>query len=291
MTFKTTAIGLAVASALGLSANVSAYMIDNFDIAQTQLVVHNGRAAGATTAAIPAVTDASNLATDAAITTGQRDIWIGLQTGPVAAGDTSNAPAEPLRVGNVSVGGGTLVGNNETGVISDIWIQWDGSDLAPTGIAAGPNLPAPDNGVGTVIPGTPNLGTAASTIDLSAGNADSFFFDVISGDLAFYFNIEIVDTSGTASFQGGPTPAIGAPGIFPPGGIPFSAFTFASGCTAATCFDTVQSITLKITPSGTARDFEISAFYTGQAPAPGVLSLMGLGLIAVGAARRRKARA
>lgn len=281
--FKQAAIGISVAAALGLSTGANAlFTIDDFSDNQAQLQVTPGTTGTVAppVAAIPAVTNQSSTASGA-MATGERDIWIGLAAGTVE-------PTIP-RTGDVSVGGGSLVSNQGTSITADIWVQWDGTDAAPTGRAVGSNLP---NGTSTVVPGTPNLGTATA-FSLTPTGEDAFWFDVIAADQSFYFTIEVVDTEGTATFSGGPTPFIDpSPAPFLTfGPLPFSSFTFAGGCDVTNCFDTVTSLTLKINPGGTARDFEITNFYTDKIPEPMTLALMGLGLAGLGAVRRRKTRA
>jgi hypothetical protein len=257
-------LSVAAFSLGGVAAGARAVIIDNFDIpvAPSQLGMVDP---------CPGSVSTTGATTD--IIGGQRDVSCSV------LGSTA---------GGTSVFGarfGDLQGGNEPGNTAQFDVVWD------------------------------NNGSGLGGVDLLANGEDRLRFQVISSDIrdGFWFTITVEDTSGgTAVYSGlsaGSTPTTG----WPVAGGPYdfdilisAAINLAGTCTAASptncpkgwvlgggatdtasVFQDSNYVSLGITTIEEDADFRIGLLET-VVPEPTALSLMGLGIAALGFRARRR---
>ncbi len=183
----------------------------------------------------------------------------------------------------MNVGSGTLTFNNDTGVVGEGLVQWDGqdnsSDLNTTGLG-GLNL--------INQPGCP------------ASGCTDFVFEVLNADQGFEFQVGV--WSNSSKFTNFILESDGTAGT---NLLPFANFQNASLCGAVNPFPGVKKIecgsgdsapvnltdvgaiqVLLNTAGTTAVDLRIGAIQ--KVPEPSVLALLGIGFLATGGIFRRK---
>lgn len=259
------------AAVLAMSFGANAGIVDLFSVSQTRLT-------DATTADGGLASEVSDAADPGSILTGYRDIGVELDTDPLGNGAF------------IQVQNGVLSFNTGSGATATGIVQWDGNDA----------------------PGEGALTLDGATLDLTdGGTLDAFEIKTIFSDLGYEFTVGAY-TSATQwtviSFSATEVPLTLPDGVT--SYIPFSGFTEvllcgavnpAPGVNSITCgsgntspvdFAQLDALELIIDPNGNTLAIDLSLNSIRTVPEPGVLALMGMGLLAAGfAGRRRKSQA
>jgi hypothetical protein len=256
------------AAAVMLSLGANAAIIDLFTTDQATITDNDGVAGGGSTSSV----------VGADILGGERDLIID----QIA----QDGPTDPSIESSIGVAVGRLAFSNDTGAMGVGEVQWDGADgsgaLDPTGLGG---------------------------YDLTAGGTlNAFLIETISSDANWNFEVwAYTDATNytQVSFAANEVPSGTGPVL---SAIPFAAFTdlcgvalLPSGINDVNCVGTLDLTSLGalrlilntgFNGSPSAFDIDLRLGSITTVPEPGVLALMGMGLMAAGfATRRRKSQA
>ncbi len=258
------------AAALAMSFSAQAGVVDLFSVSQATLTDVTAGDGGLASQ----VSDAPD---PGSILTGYRDIGVDLLTSPFGT------------VASIQVTGGALSFSSGSSSTATGIVQWDGDDNAT--------------------PGALNLD--GTTLDLTAGGTLSAFeVSTIFSDLGYEFLIGAYTSAAqwtVISFLSSNVPLTPA-GVL--SYIPFSGFTnvalcgavnpapgvnyisCGSGNTAPVNLAALDALELVLDPNGGTVSLDLTLNSVRTVPEPGVLALVGMGLMAAGfTSRRRKSQA